>query len=119
MGVAIRLGPASLVGGGASRCFVVGGRRVAVFRSETGWVAVDDECPHAGAPLSDGWLEDGCVVCPWHGARFDAATGEALTPPAVEPVRVFSLRQEGDDLVLDWPDDLPEGAEWPAKPENP
>ncbi len=43
---------------------------------------IDDLCTHANARLSDGWLEDGCLACPWHGAQFDLETGRALSLPA-------------------------------------
>lgn len=99
----ISLLPAADFPVGASRCFLVRETRIAVFRTADGWFAFDDECPHAKAPLSDGWLEEGCVVCPWHGARFDLGTGEALTPPAVSGVRIFRLRVENETLQLEWP----------------
>lgn len=34
-------------------------------------------CPHRGGPLDDAPVEDGCVVCPWHGYRFDLRTGRS------------------------------------------
>lgn len=43
-------------------------------------VAAVDECPHRGARLSQGWLADGCVVCPYHGWRFDADGACTLVP---------------------------------------
>lgn len=89
---------------GSSRCFVVRDRRIAVFRTEDGWHGFDDTCPHAQAPLSDGWLEDGCVICPWHGAQFDLQTGEPVTPPAVTGVQIYQLRVENDTLQLSWPE---------------
>jgi len=87
---------------GVSRCFLVRDRRIAVFRTDAAWHACDDLCPHAAAPLSDGWLEDGCVVCPWHGARFDLASGDPMTPPAASGVRIYRLRVENETLQLEW-----------------
>lgn len=37
--------------------------------------ALDDRCPHFGASLSDGTIEGGVVVCPWHGREYDLVTG--------------------------------------------
>jgi nitrite reductase/ring-hydroxylating ferredoxin subunit len=37
--------------------------------------ALDDRCPHEAAPLSDGQIEGGEIVCPWHSSRFDVKTG--------------------------------------------
>lgn len=49
---------------------------VAVFNLERGWFAIKDACPHMGASLADGRLEEGRIVCRWHDWSFDLATGE-------------------------------------------
>ena len=60
-----------------------------------------DLCTHANAPLSDGWLEDGCVACPWHGWAFDLATGAALVEPESARVRTCQVSiADGRVLVL-------------------
>ena len=46
-------------------------------------------------------MSDGCVVCPWHGAEFDLSTGKALTPPAVEDVRSYSVVVSGEDISIE------------------
>jgi 3-phenylpropionate/trans-cinnamate dioxygenase ferredoxin component len=70
---------------------VHGDLRIAVFRTEFGWKAIEDRCSHADVRLSDGWVEGHCVSCPWHGAQFDLVTGEALSGPAQRPVRTFPI----------------------------
>ena len=50
--------------------------------------------------LSDGWLEDGCIECPLHAARFDVRTGKALCAPAETNLAVFEVRVEGGDLLV-------------------
>lgn len=77
---------------GSGRRIEAGGP-VALFRTETGWAAFEDRCPHMGAPLSLGAVREGVLVCSWHGWRFDAASGDcghyAGAPGAVvRPVRV-------------------------------
>jgi 3-phenylpropionate/trans-cinnamate dioxygenase ferredoxin subunit len=70
---------------------------VLVVRDDDGIIpAVDDTCTHADISLADGFVE-GLTVEGWsHGARFDLATGAALTLPAVEPLHVREIRvQEG------------------------
>jgi 3-phenylpropionate/trans-cinnamate dioxygenase ferredoxin component len=67
-------------------------RRVLVARVQGVLYALGDACSHRGAPLSDGVLEGCAVVCPWHYARFDVRTGEALGPPASRGVPVFPVR---------------------------
>jgi nitrite reductase/ring-hydroxylating ferredoxin subunit len=49
-------------------------------------------CSHLGGPLEDGTLEDGCVVCPWHGSRFRLDNGEPVDGPAAIPQPCFETR---------------------------
>ena len=51
------------------------GRRWAVFNTGQTFYAVEDRCPHRGAPLSDGPLEGSVVTCTWHGWDVDVARG--------------------------------------------
>ena len=62
--------------------------------------ALEDLCTHDGGPLGEGEL-DGCqLICPRHGARFDARSGEALTMPAFEAVPVYEVRVDGEDILI-------------------
>ena len=45
--------------------------------------AFSADCPHAGAPLEEGAVCNGHIVCPWHKGTFDIATGNVLQPPAL------------------------------------
>lgn len=67
---------------------------VAVFNADGEFFAVEDMCSHDDAALTEGMLEGQEVICPRHGARFCLRTGEALTPPAYEPVETFRVRVE-------------------------
>jgi nitrite reductase (NADH) small subunit/3-phenylpropionate/trans-cinnamate dioxygenase ferredoxin subunit len=53
----------------------VNGRSVAVFYDRGEYHAIDGLCPHMGAPLADGQLENGVVACYWHGWRFQICDG--------------------------------------------
>ena len=76
-------------------------RDVAVVRAGDDWYAVDDECSHAAIPLSEGDVE-GCEIECWlHGSRFDLRTGKPTGPPATEPVPIYPVRVEGDDVLVD------------------
>lgn len=56
-------------------------------------------CTHAGCNIADdGELEDGSVTCMCHGSIFDLETGEAIGPPADEPLPVFQVQVEGDEI---------------------
>ena len=53
--------------------------------------AIGRICTHEYADLAEGELDDGCVVCPLHGSKFDLVTGRALTLPAVFPEPVYEV----------------------------
>lgn len=79
---------------------------VCVARSGETFYAFEDKCSHAQVLLSRGHMEDSLdgdekeVVCPLHGARFSAKSGEALTPPAVRPVKTYEVKVEGENIFI-------------------
>jgi 3-phenylpropionate/trans-cinnamate dioxygenase ferredoxin subunit len=78
---------------------------VALIRTDDGVYAVVDVCSHEEYPLSEGWVEDHTIECALHGSRFDLVTGEPDSPPAVRPVQIFPVRVDGEDVLVDLPDD--------------
>ena len=61
---------------------VVAGHSITLFRDATGQArALDSECPHRGSNLARGRVIDGCLVCPYHAWRFDAA-GKCVHVPS-------------------------------------
>jgi nitrite reductase (NADH) small subunit/3-phenylpropionate/trans-cinnamate dioxygenase ferredoxin subunit len=84
---------------GDSRTVVVGDKLIALFCVEGQYYAIDDVCPHMGASLSGGCVEQGIVTCPWHAWRFRLADGAWADNPRIKigwyPVRVL----EGDIQV--------------------
>jgi 3-phenylpropionate/trans-cinnamate dioxygenase ferredoxin subunit len=79
----------------------VDGLDVAVVRHGDEVFAIEDECSHAAVPLSEGDV-DGCTIeCFLHGSRFDLRTGKPTGPPATEPVPVFAVQVNGDDVLVD------------------
>lgn len=87
------------------KCVILGGKRIALFRTEGGLMAIDDTCTHDEASLAEGTLlhENGrCVVeCPWHGAHFDIRTGTAVSFPAVTPVQTYPVREADGAIEVD------------------
>jgi 3-phenylpropionate/trans-cinnamate dioxygenase ferredoxin subunit len=63
--------------------------------------AIGDTCTHADASLSEGDISDFKIECWLHGAEFDLRTGEALTPPAVAPVKSYSVTVDGDSFTVE------------------
>ena len=86
---------------GAARAVEVDGVDVAVVRDGDSWYAVRDECSHAAIALSEGDVE-GCEIECWlHGSRFDLRTGKPTGLPATEPVAVYPVTVQGDDVLVD------------------
>ena len=77
---------------GMVKLVVVGDRPIALARHAGAYRALDGRCPHAGGPLAEGSVEDGKLVCPWHGREYELETGrcEGYTGVATYPVDVRS-----------------------------
>jgi nitrite reductase/ring-hydroxylating ferredoxin subunit/uncharacterized membrane protein len=82
----------------------VGGVRVMVADTAEGRFTLADRCSHRGGPLSEGTVDGGCVTCPWHGSRFELATGIPTSGPASIPQPVYENRVVGDTLELRRPE---------------
>lgn len=71
----------------------VDGVGLVVCQTEPGEVAAFGElCPHLAAPMADGWLDRGRLVCPWHGSWFATESGEVLRGPAAAPLPCYEAR---------------------------
>ena len=81
----------------------VGDEQVLVLNVGGNIYACDDICSHAYASLSEGDLNGEEVECPLHGSAFNVTTGEVLTPPADENIRVFEVRIDGQDILVGLP----------------
>lgn len=86
---------------GQAKQVTVGNRQVALFNLDGTYYAIEDNCPHRGAPLSEGEVVGHEVTCPWHGARFDLNNGSHLCPPANRGVMAFKVQVVGEDIQID------------------
>jgi NADPH-dependent 2,4-dienoyl-CoA reductase/sulfur reductase-like enzyme/nitrite reductase/ring-hydroxylating ferredoxin subunit len=75
--------------------------------------AIGATCPHAGAPLSEGVLYRGQIICPWHKATFCIRTGALQEPPAVDDLPCYEVLIRGPRVLVTLP------AEQPAPPTPP
>jgi nitrite reductase (NADH) small subunit len=83
---------------GEAREFTAGSRALCVANIDGVIRVLDNECPHRGGPLSEGLIEGGRVVCPWHGWSFDPVTGAA--DASQERVPVYPVTTQGDDVFV-------------------
>lgn len=86
---------------GEKRIVEVNGAPVVVVNLDGRFFALEDVCTHDGGPLGEGELREGRLICPRHGASFDVQTGDALTLPAFEPVPIYEVRIEGNDILVE------------------
>ena len=78
------------------------GHRLAVVRIGDDWYVLDDRCSQAEASIAVGevWPDECEIECPKHGSAFSLKTGEPLTLPATQPQRTYTVRVEGDDVLV-------------------
>lgn len=87
---------------------VVGGNALMLTRFDGLYYAISDKCTHHGGSLSKGTLADGVIVCPRHGARFDARTGKVVSAQDptglklnVKDIKSYPVTVEGDSIFVD------------------
>jgi nitrite reductase/ring-hydroxylating ferredoxin subunit/uncharacterized membrane protein len=77
---------------GELRKVSVGEASVLLVRDNGEVCALANTCSHAGGPLDEGELVDGCVVCPWHGSTFRLTDGHIVRGPASIPQPAYQTR---------------------------
>ena len=94
---------------GEGKTVQVGKKLIALFLCDGAYHAIDDFCPHMGASLSGGFVENGIVTCPWHAWRFRLKDGAWADNPRIK-IGCHAVRVEGDTIQVAVP------AEAPPKP---
>ena len=96
-----RVAAASDVPEGEVRVVECDGRSLALSNIDGDLYAIDNICTHDGGPLGEGTLRRGRIICPRHGAAFDARTGKVLSLPAVKSVNAYRVVVDGDDVHVE------------------
>jgi len=97
------VGRADALGDMAPLAVEVAGVNLVVVRCGDALYAVEDRCTHDGESLGEAQVEDCQIVCPRHGAHFCLRSGEALTPPAYEPLRTYRARELDGRILIENP----------------
>ncbi|WP_110589207.1 non-heme iron oxygenase ferredoxin subunit [Microbacterium suaedae] len=80
----------------------VDGKPIALVRDSNDEVhAIGDTCTHGDISLSEGFVEGDTLECWAHGSAFSLRTGKPLNLPAYEPVPVYAVQIDGDDVLID------------------
>ena len=85
---------------GTAKRVILDGVPVAIVRSDGEVYAIHDVCSHANVALSEGEVEDQTIECWLHGSRFDLVTGRPTGLPATQPVPVYPVKIDGDDILV-------------------
>ncbi|REJ04448.1 non-heme iron oxygenase ferredoxin subunit [Microbacterium bovistercoris] len=81
---------------------VLDGKPIAVVRDSNDVVhAIGDTCTHGDISLAEGFVEGETLECWAHGSAFSLVTGKPLNLPAFEPVPVYTVTIDGDDVLID------------------
>jgi 3-phenylpropionate/trans-cinnamate dioxygenase ferredoxin component len=99
----VDVGSADAIEDSGSLAADIDGLAVLIVRCGAELYAVENRCTHDGEPLDGALIESCQIVCPRHGAHFCARTGEALTPPAYEPLRTYPVRVENGRILVENP----------------
>lgn len=89
---------------GQMRQFSVADSEVLLVRSEDGFSAIAPHCSHYGAPLAKGILHAGRIVCPWHNACYDAASGVQIEPPGCDNLAKYPVHVEAGTVYIELPE---------------
>ncbi len=76
------------------------GEPLVLVRKQGAVHAMGGKCTHYGGPLGEGLFDGDLVHCPWHHACFKPETGEAASAPAIDPVKCFTVEQQGGRLFV-------------------
>jgi nitrite reductase/ring-hydroxylating ferredoxin subunit len=79
------------------------GLSLALYNLDGTFYATEEICSHAHASLAEGFILDGTIECPLHGACFSIRTGNALSAPATEPIKTYPVSVEGNDVLIGIP----------------
>ncbi len=78
------------------------GEEIALFMIDGCRYATSNICTHQLAYMTDGYVDGETVVCPMHQGRFHIPTGAPQGAPVSKPLRVYPVRVEGDDVLIEF-----------------
>jgi nitrite reductase/ring-hydroxylating ferredoxin subunit/uncharacterized membrane protein len=88
------------LGEGQHRSVAAGEATVLLVRAGGQVHALANTCSHAGGPLDEGRLDEGCVVCPWHGSTFRVTDGSIVRGPASTPQPSYETRVRDGEIEV-------------------
>jgi nitrite reductase/ring-hydroxylating ferredoxin subunit len=80
------------------------GRSLLIVNAAGAIHVIDALCSHLEGPLSQGAVDGDVIACPWHGARFDLATGAPVHRPATRPLPIYEVQIERGEIRIREPE---------------
>jgi len=80
--------------------FPCGDKTICIANVNGTFTAMDNVCLHLGGPLGEGTIENGKVVCPWHGWAYDPKTGEAAHNARAK-IALYPLKIENGEVLIE------------------
>lgn len=97
----IKITPTSSIPLREGRPVTIAGRDIAIFHLPTGFMAIDNRCPHNAGPLCDGITSGTKVACPLHGWKICLETGKVERPNVEASVRTYPVRVHQGIIEMD------------------
>jgi nitrite reductase (NADH) small subunit len=91
---------AELPGANEAEEFSCGKKEICIANVNGEYSAMDNVCLHQGGPLGQGMIENGKVVCPWHGWAWDPRTGEAAHNTKAK-IAVYPIKIENGHVLIE------------------
>ncbi len=81
-------------------CFEIEGHQLVLSQLNGEFYALQNKCSHAEQTFNTGRVRGHKLLCPLHGAIFDIRDGSVLGAPAFKAIRTYSLKVEGEDILI-------------------
>ena len=94
---------AGQLGGDEAIEIIIDGRAMALCRADDGLFAVANNCTHADARLTDGFVFENSIECPLHQARYRLSDGELLEGPECPALQTFAVHEADGRVYVELP----------------
>ncbi|MBI2971889.1 MAG: Rieske 2Fe-2S domain-containing protein [Candidatus Aenigmarchaeota archaeon] len=85
---------------GEAKVVDANGTPIALYRVNGKFYATTNTCAHRGGPLGEGVLDNEVITCPWHGWRFNVASGINVIMPSIK-IQTYKVEVRSDDVFVD------------------
>ncbi|MBK0383870.1 Rieske 2Fe-2S domain-containing protein [Pedobacter sp. SD-b] len=77
----------------------VEGKKICLVKYNSEYFATAAKCPHAGADISQGWCENGFLVCPFHRYKYNLETGRGIIGQG-DYIEIYPIKESKDQLLI-------------------